>query len=50
MCLKLSFGYLNSDPYPLHSTSTYFCEVTISSVYNSEEHKLLEIFYFLFIG
>ena len=30
MCVKLSSRYLNSNIYPLHSTSTYTCGVTIA--------------------
>ena len=28
MCVKLSFGDLNIDPYPQHRISIYICEVT----------------------
>ena len=29
MCVKLPFGYLSSDRYPLHPTSIYTCRVTL---------------------
>ena len=30
MYVKFSSRYLNSDPYPLHSTNTYICGATIA--------------------
>ena len=37
MCVKLSPGYLNSDPYPSHPTSIYTCGMITAEGQKKEE-------------
>ena len=41
MCMKLSPGDLNSDPYPPHPTSTYTCGVTTAPRVRGGQTKLI---------
>ena len=42
MCVKFPLGYLNLGFYPLHSTSTYTCEVTTAPMVRSGESLIFK--------